>query len=213
MSGTAKRMLDLIHGLLAFSRITNKASSFVQVDLAVITHEVLSDMEVRIKETGGTIDVGPLSTIDADPLQMRQLLQNLIGNALKFRKKGEAPIVKIHGRFLDADTPDTDEDSATPLFYQLTVEDNGIGFDEKYTDRIFGVFQRLHSQSEYEGSGIGLSICRKIAERHAGSITVKSVPGMGSKFMVVLPAKNIKTEPVHETALAALTVSSGSEHE
>jgi signal transduction histidine kinase len=114
---------------------------------------------------------------------MRQLLQNLIGNALKFHAPGKVPMVKIYGEKFDT------EDAVE--FCQIIVEDNGIGFDEKYLDRIFNVFQRLHGRSEYEGTGIGLAICRKIVERHNGSICAQSTPGQGSRFIVILPIHSL----------------------
>jgi signal transduction histidine kinase len=110
---------------------------------------------------------------------MRQLFQNLIGNALKFSKKDVSPIVKVMG----------DHAGNTDGSYQITIEDNGIGFDEKYTNRIFGVFQRLHGRSEYEGTGIGLSVCKKIVERHGGTITARSKVGQGTSFIVILPSQ------------------------
>ncbi len=175
MQNAAVRMQGLINDLLAFSRLTGKAQSFAPVDLAEVVQEVVSDLEVRIERTGGRVEVGDMPIIDADPMQMRQLLQNLIGNGLKFHKK-EPPVVKVHAALLDADC-------------QIIVEDNGIGFDEKYLDRIFTIFQRLHGRSEYEGTGVGLAICRKIAQRHGGGITAKGKPGQGATFIVTLPAK------------------------
>ena len=127
-----------------------------------------------------------LPTIDADPTQMRRLLQNLIGNALKFHRPEAPPLVKISAKRLDS--PERGQR------YQILVEDNGIGFDEKYLDRIFTPFQRLYSQGKYEGTGIGLAICRKIVERHGGSITAKSRPGQGATFIVTLPVKQTRGE-------------------
>src|SRR5205823_4360376 len=112
-----------------------------------------------------------------DPMQMRQLFQNLIGNALKFHRKDEPPVVTIHGQRRNGHSPASPGGSAAGEMYEITVQDNGIGFEEKYREKIFGVFQRLHGRDEYEGTGVGLAICRKIAERHGGVITAKSVPG------------------------------------
>ncbi|MBI5098872.1 MAG: PAS domain-containing protein [Nitrospirae bacterium] len=189
MLNSAKRMQNLINGLLAFCHVTTKAQPLVHVDLSVITKEVLSDLEVRIEQTGGRVEVGDLPTLNADPLQMRQLLQNLIGNSLKFHKKDEPPVVKISGSFINSNgnNPTIGLDDGKP--YQIMVTDNGIGFDEKYAERIFGVFQRLHGRQEYEGTGIGLSVCKKIVERHGGTITAKSTPGEGTTFIVTLPVK------------------------
>ncbi len=191
MQNASERMQTLINDLLDFSRVTTKAQPFVYVDLDRVTNEVVSDLEARIEQTNGQIEISDLAAIDADPMQMRQLLQNLISNALKFNKKDEAPFIKVHGKFVDNNGENTDGTHDKEL-YQVTVEDNGIGFDEKYSDRIFSVFQRLHGRSEYEGTGIGLSICRKIAERHGGNITAKSSPGEGASFTVTLPTKQQK---------------------
>jgi two-component system, NtrC family, sensor kinase len=182
MQNAAARMSTLINDLLVFSRVTTKAQPFVPVDLAVVTREVLSDLEVRIEQTGGRVEVRDLPTLDADPVQMRQLLQNLIGNALKFHRKDVPPIVQISGELVNG-TP------GAVLRCRLVVEDNGIGIEEKYVDRLFNVFQRLHTRTEYEGTGIGLAVCRKIAERHGGTVLVESRPGEGSRFVVTLPAR------------------------
>jgi signal transduction histidine kinase len=120
-----------------------------------------------------------MPTIEADATQVRQLLQNLIGNALKFHKPGVGPVVWVEGEVVRNPAP----------VCQITVSDNGIGFEEKYLDRIFNVFQRLHGRNTYEGTGIGLAVCRKIAERHHGSITARSAPGEGSTFVVTLPVR------------------------
>lgn len=190
MQNAAERMKALIDGLLAYSRITTKGRPFVPVDLATLSQEVVSDLEVRIEQTGGRVEIGDLPTIEADPLQLRQLLQNLIGNALKFQRKEHPPIIKIHSKRVNGEGG---ESSATELC-QITVADNGIGFDEKYREDIFGVFQRLHGRNEYEGTGIGLSVCRKIVKRHGGSITAISTPGQGATFIATLPVKQPKEE-------------------
>jgi light-regulated signal transduction histidine kinase (bacteriophytochrome) len=180
MMNAASRMQFLIRDLLKFCRVTSQARPFVAVDLAAVAREVLSDLEVRIAETGAMVEVGNLPSIDADPVQIRQLLQNLIGNGLKFHKKGRPPTIRVRAESIDS------PDGGSSLL-RLLVEDNGIGFDEKYLDRIFTVFQRLHGRDEYEGTGIGLAICRKIAHRHGGSITATSAPDQGAQFAVVLP--------------------------
>lgn len=135
-----------------------------------------------------------LHSIQADRLQMQQLMQNLIGNALKFHKKGEPPHVKISGSFINKSKNGhkNKNSHSREKRYEITVEDRGIGFDEKHSERIFGTFQRLHGRSEYEGSGIGLSVCRKITERLNGNIIAKSSPGMGAKFTVTVPAEQIQ---------------------
>ena len=163
MRGAGSRMQLLIQDLLTFSRVSTKAQPFAPVDLQKIAGEVLSDLEVKIEETGASVNVENLPTIDADSLQMRQLMQNLIGNALKFRQSDKTPVINIFSR------PSAPNGNGSANKIEIVVQDNGIGFDEKYTDKIFAVFQRLHGRTEYEGSGVGLSICRKIAERHDGS--------------------------------------------
>lgn len=183
MLNAAGRMQTLINDLLSFSRITTKAQPFSKVDLAQIARDVLSDLETAVERAGAAVSLEPLPTIDADPMQMRQLLQNLIGNALKFRKPSVAPVVGISAEV------SSDNQTCT-----ISVSDNGIGFDEKYLDRIFNVFQRLHGRGAYEGTGIGLAVCRKIAERHGGSITARSKPGEGATFIVTLPMQHEKVE-------------------
>jgi PAS domain S-box-containing protein len=182
MQGAAARMQTLINDLLAFSRVIRSSQPFVPVDLAAVTREVLGDLEVRIEKTGARMQVGELPKIDADPLQMRQLMQNLISNALKFQPPKAKPIVRIQSRL------DEGGAAAAP-YYHIFVQDNGIGFDEKYLEKIFAVFQRLHGRSEYEGTGVGLAVCRRIVDRHGGSITARSQPGKGATFIVTLPAQ------------------------
>ncbi|HEY2830603.1 MAG TPA: ATP-binding protein [Thermoanaerobaculia bacterium] len=174
MQSAAKRMQVLINDLLAFSRVTTKAQPFVPVDLEHVAREVAHDLEIRMHEAAAHVEIGNLPAIDADPLQMRQLLQNLISNALKFHREGVPPHVAISGR-ADGETA------------QLIVADNGIGFEEKYAERIFTMFERLHGRGTYEGTGIGLAICRKIVERHGGEIVARSAPDAGSTFTVTLP--------------------------
>jgi light-regulated signal transduction histidine kinase (bacteriophytochrome) len=187
MQNAAQRMQALIDDLLTLSRVTTKAQPFVPVNLTQVAQEVLSDLEVFIQQNGGRVEVGELPTMDADPIQMRQLLQNLISNALKFHRDEEAPLVKIYCQMLESQENPPRGGSPVAELCQMIVEDNGIGFDQKYVERIFNVFQRLHSRSEYEGTGMGLAICRKIASRHGGSITAESTPGRGAKFIVTLP--------------------------
>lgn len=175
MQNAAGRMQVLIEDLLSFSRITTKAQPFVSVNLSTVVEGVLSDLETCIERTQGKVTVSDLPTIDADASQMRQLFQNLIGNALKFHRQDVLPEIEVSAR-INSDG-----------FCEIRVSDNGIGFEEKYVDRIFTVFQRLHSRREYEGTGIGLAICRKIVERHNGTIAAISTPGKGSTFIVTLP--------------------------
>ncbi len=187
MQDAAARMQRLIDGLLTLSRVTTHGQRFEPVDLAAVAREVVADLEVQIESVEGRVELGKLPIILADPLQMQQLLQNLIGNALKFRRIEEPPLVKVHGRFLHGRETRRSGAAASEEKCLLCVEDNGIGFEGKHGERIFDVFQRLHARDVYEGTGVGLAICRKIAERHGGAIHVSSTPGKGTVFEVVLP--------------------------
>jgi len=182
MRNAAQRMQTLINDLLSFSRVTTRARPFVSVDLDRVAREVASDLEVRIEQTGAELRLRDLPAIEADPLQMRQLLQNLIGNALKFSRPEVLPLVEVTAELQPSSNGHQGERCI------LKVTDNGIGFDQKYLPRLFGIFQRLHSRASYEGNGVGLAICRKIAERHGGSITATSRPGEGTTFVVTLSA-------------------------
>ncbi len=177
MLNSSGRMRQLINDLLAYSRVTTKIRAFLPVNLATVMQGVLSDLEVRIQQSGARIDIGELPTIDADPLQMRQLFQNLLGNALKFAKEGQPPSISVEATLPPGPRP----------MCELQFRDDGIGFDEKYLDRIFQVFQRLHGRGEYEGTGVGLAICHKIVLLHGGEITARSSPGNGATFIVSLP--------------------------
>jgi len=186
MQKAAARMQTLITDLLTFSRVTTKAHPFARVDLAEVAKEVVNDLEGRIELVKGRVELGSLPIIDAEALQMRQVLQNLIGNALKFRRPEEPPVVKVEAEIIPA------PDDPVKKLCRLTVADNCIGFDEKYLDRIFNVFQRLHTRNEYEGTGMGLAIVRKIALYHGGDITARSKPGVGSTFILTLPVDHPK---------------------
>ncbi len=176
MDYSAHRLYDLINDLLAYSRVTTRARPFTQVDLNEVARKVLNDLDLQIEQSHASIDLASLPTLEADPTQMYQLLQNLVSNALKYQQPGVEPVIEIA-------SPDSGENGT----YQIQVRDNGIGFDEKYLDRIFQPFQRLHGRDEYEGTGMGLAICRKIVERHGGSITARSSPGAGTTFIIDLP--------------------------
>lgn len=191
MLQSAGRMRRLIDDLLSFSRVASQARPFAPTDLGSIATDVVADLDVRTAQSRGYVDVGTLPTLDADPSQMRQLFQNLITNGLKFQKLDVPPIVEIRSE--PARLP-TRGDGGTVPAWRITVADNGIGFDEKYLDRIFQVFQRLHGRDEYEGTGVGLAICRKIVDRHGGTLTATSRPGHGATFIVTLPTKQTNTD-------------------
>jgi signal transduction histidine kinase len=194
MHAAATRMQALITDLLTLSRVTTRTQPFAPVDLADIMRTVASDMEVRIQQLNGQVHIDQLPTIEADPMQMSQLFQNLIGNALKFHREAEPPIVRIWGRMVQPDDETQQKNGFNQQFCQIKVEDNGIGFEEKYLDRIFEPFQRLHERGRYEGTGMGLAICRKIVERHGGAITARSTPGQGTAFLVTLPVRHYGKE-------------------
>ena len=174
MSDAAGRMRSLIDDLLMFSRVSTKGRPFVPVDLGDVASQVLVDLEMSIEEGGARVTVEGLPTVEADPVQMRQLLQNLLGNALKFRRDGVTPEVSARAEVSDH-------------VAELTVRDNGIGFDAQYATRIFRAFERLNGASAYPGTGMGLALCRKIVERHHGTIHAASEPGAGATFTVRLP--------------------------
>jgi signal transduction histidine kinase len=174
MLNAATRMQTLINDLLAFARVGSRAQNFVRVKLDAIVTDVLVDLESRMSDAGGTVHFEPMPDIEADPLQIRQLFQNLISNALKFRRPDAPPVVRIRSH----------QDDGRAI---IEIEDNGIGFEAQYAERIFGIFQRLHGRGAYEGTGIGLAICRRIVERHHGSISASGRLGEGATFRVTLP--------------------------
>jgi signal transduction histidine kinase len=176
----AGRMRTLISGLLAYSQVTTRVHPFVATDLNGVAREVLVDLETSIADAGGRVEVGPLPVIEADALQMRQLLQNLLTNAIKYRGLNRPPVVHLSAT--------NGGNNCT-----ITVADNGIGFQAEHAEKIFKMFERLHGRTQYEGCGIGLAICRKIAERHGGTIDATSVAGEGATFTVTLPVSQATT--------------------
>jgi signal transduction histidine kinase len=187
MNDAAGRMRTLIDDLLAFSRVSTQGHPFIAVDLGEIVTQVLVDLELSITDSGARVTVGALPSVEADPVQMRQLLQNLLGNALKFRRDGIVPELRFSAEVADN-------------VAELILQDNGIGFDQQYATRIFGAFERLHGAREYPGTGIGLALCRKIVERHHGTIAAESKVGHGASFTVKLPVEQA-TEGAAVTSL------------
>ncbi len=180
MQTATERMQNLLCSLLSYSRVTTRAEPFKNTDLNISLKEALSNLEIVIKAKNAEVELCDLPTVEADGIQMIQLFQNLIGNALKFVQEGKTPYIKIFSR----------EKTYATGSYEICVEDNGIGFDEKYMDQIFIPFKRLSGrESGFGGEGMGLSICKKIVERHGGGISAKSELGKGSSFFVTLPAK------------------------
>lgn len=200
MTSAATRMRSLIQDLLSYSRVASGAQPLQQVAVGTLVDEVLTDLERRIEETSAGVSVGALPVIEADPLQMRQLFQNLIANGLKFVLPGTTPEIRVWAERVASGPPHarSSRDAANPT-WRISVADNGIGFDAQYLDRIFAPFQRLHGRAEYEGTGMGLAICRRIAERHGGDITATSEIGVGSTFIVTLPER----QPEQLAGLAA----------
>jgi PAS domain S-box-containing protein len=176
MRNASGRMRDMVEGLLQLSRVTTQGKAFIPVDLSQVTSEVLHDLEGQIRRTGGRVNVEPLPTIEGDGLQLHELMQNLIGNALKYHQPGLPPEINVYAKQL-------------PGKVQILVEDRGIGFEQEDAERIFQPFQRLVGRSQYEGSGMGLAICRRIVERHGGEIAARSQPGHGTTVIVTLPSQ------------------------
>ncbi|HEX9615866.1 MAG TPA: PAS domain S-box protein, partial [Anaerolineales bacterium] len=194
MRDASDRMKEMIDDLMSYSRVATQPRTFAQVDLNQVIRQVIADLEVSLHQSGGQVQFEDLPVITADPVQMHQLLLNLVSNGLKFSRPGSPPVVKVSASL--APGADLPVDLAAPgttsrSYLQIRVEDNGTGFEEKFVERIFQPFQRLHGRSQYPGSGIGLAICRKIVEQHSGSITAHSSPGQGSTFVISLPNDQI----------------------
>jgi PAS domain S-box-containing protein len=189
MQSAATRMSMLIKDLLTLSRISSGQDRNEPIFLTQVLNIALTDLELIIEESGAVIRIDPLPTIQGDPVQLGQLFQNLLSNALKFRRPGMTPQIQVRSRIVAAaDLPATVRPARSTANYTcISISDNGIGFDEKYVDRIFQVFQRLHGKSEFAGTGIGLAICEKVAVNHGGAISATSQPGQGSTFSVYLP--------------------------
>lgn len=192
MQAAAGRMSALIHDLLAYSRVGTRPAPFEPVDLRAALADAESDLSERLRSTGGRVEAGDLPAVEADPVTLRQLLLNLVGNAVKFHRPGVPPVVRVEGRLLGGDEAPAGE--GVEAWAELVVRDNGIGFEEKHAERIFAPFQRLHGRDAYEGTGMGLAICRRIAERHGGTLTGAGEPGAGAAFTLRLPARRAPRE-------------------
>jgi signal transduction histidine kinase len=191
---SSERMRKLINDLLNYSRLSNDAL-FVSTDLNDLVKDVETDLELSIKEKGARLEVGPLPKADVIPGQMRQVFQNLLSNALKFSRQDIPPVIEIWAERVAEMKLDSAPESDGP-FVRIYIRDNGIGFNEIYLDRIFTIFQRLHSRHEYEGTGIGLALVKKIVDRHNGVLGAQSAEGAGSTFTLVLPLIQVPVPPI-----------------
>jgi light-regulated signal transduction histidine kinase (bacteriophytochrome) len=191
IESSSSRMQNLIDGLLIYSRVSSKAIPFEQVELKEVITSVLGDLAIKIQETNATIHIDDtLPAIEANPLQMRQLFQNIIGNSLKYHHQNRSPIISI--KRIESPDPPTQQN-----YIRFSIEDNGIGFEKEYQHAIFDIFQRLHTRKQFQGTGIGLSICKKIIERHQGSIRAEGIAEQGATFIITLPLQ--QNFPYQET--------------
>ena len=181
-----ERMQALIKDILLFSKTSLEKPVFVQSDLNIILSEVLTDMESNIEEKKVVIDVAQLPNLSVNPVLMRPLFHNLLSNAIKYSKKDVKPVVKVYSEF--------SSNGQNGKYCRIYIEDNGIGFEQKYSEQIFGMFKRLHLHTEFEGTGIGLALCKKIVEEHNGFITARSKVGEGSVFIISLPVVQVVEE-------------------
>ncbi len=202
MLKASERMQMLIRNLLAFSRSSTTSDTEEEVDLNHLLQTVISDLEILIEQKSAEIQVDKLPTVKIVAAQFRQVFQNLIINALKFSRDGVKPVIRINSEKVKGiDIPSlVDKERYSEDYFRIFIQDNGIGFDSRYTDQIFMAFKRLHTYEQFEGTGIGLSICKKIIDHHAGFISAESEENKGSTFIITLPA--VKT--------AESTISSGS---
>ncbi|HVU55543.1 MAG TPA: response regulator [Puia sp.] len=187
----SKRMQDLINDILRFSKISGERENFEEVDLNDVMKEVISEMEGPIREKQAEILLESLPVLPVNAVLMGPLFSNLISNSLKYSKKQVPPQIRIRHEMTNAVTNGKDMDAR---YCRIIIEDNGIGFDQKYAEQIFDMFRRLHPNAEYEGTGIGLALCKKIVEKHKGFISARSRQGEGSTFIVSLPLSNAKKE-------------------
>ena len=185
---SAERTQTLIADILDFSKISMEQSEFTQSDMNVLLNELLTDMDEEVKGKNAVITIDKLPSLYVSTRLMRPLFQNLIANALKYSKKDTQPVIRIHSDLVGGATP-KNGNGAESKYCRIFVEDNGIGFDQKYAEDIFGMFKRLHNNGEFEGTGIGLALCKKIIEQHNGFISARSKPDEGSTFIISLPLR------------------------
>jgi signal transduction histidine kinase len=191
---SAESMQNLIKDILTFSKISIEQEAFRETNLHDVLNEVLVDISGYIKEKNATVIVGELPTLHVNQGLIKPLFQNIIHNALKYSKKDLAPLIKVHSRYCTDD--DDEQKDASRKFCRIYIEDNGIGFEQKYAEQIFGMFKRLHSKNDFEGTGIGLALCKKIVEEHGGFISAKSSVDQGSTFIISLPLSLLRNATV-----------------
>lgn len=184
----AERMQNLITDILTFSKISVDTPSFVNCDMNALINEVLVDLDEEIKGKSGKVVVEKLPALSVNPSLMKPLFHNLIGNALKYSKKDTHPVVRITSE-TSAQMNGKSYVAVNPQYCRIYIQDNGIGFDQKYAEEIFGMFKRLHHNSEFQGTGIGLALCKKIVEQHKGYISARSKVNEGSTFIISLPVQ------------------------
>ena len=191
---SSERMSDLINDLLAYSRLSHPEDNFVKTNLHEIAKKVIADFDIVIHEKNATITLEKLPTVDAIPLQMNQLFHNLISNSLKFTRDNVVPEVRIRSRLLTPDELKAQRLHPKQRYCQIDIEDNGIGFEQEYAEKIFVIFQRLNGKQEYKGTGIGLAICKKIIDTHRGRIFAEGKEGNGAAFHIILPVAQLNRE-------------------
>lgn len=192
----AERMQTLIKDILTFSRISNEKDEFISTDLTALVHDIIAtDLDMELQAKKGRVLVDQLPSLHVNPGLIRPLFVNLIGNALKYSKKDEPPQVKIRSEMVPP-VQSVMSQKKQHDYCRIFIEDNGIGFDQKYAEQIFDMFRRLHVNSEFEGTGIGLAICKKIVEKHSGFITARSKVNKGSTFIISLPLLQEKLRAV-----------------
>ncbi|MCE3258935.1 MAG: two-component sensor histidine kinase, partial [Bacteroidetes bacterium] len=190
MNETSYQMQALLEDLLAYSRVKNAARVFEHTDLREMLSAVLADFNERIKEKQAVVEIkGDLCSLDVIRYQFKQLLANIINNALKFADAGRAPIIKINSEVVNGKMLMIPQLSQECDYCHLTISDNGIGFDPKYNERIFEIFERLNAKDKYPGTGIGLAICKKIIEIHHGRIVAEGVLNKGANFHIYVPMR------------------------
>lgn len=187
MLASAENMRVLIDNLLDFSRVTRMQHPFVKTDMRALIQQVIEELDLSIEDSHAFIDLQPMPDMEVNPVQIRQLFHNLLTNALKFQRPGVPLRISISSNKLTKEEKEQFKLRSARNYYKFVVSDNGIGFEDMYAERIFQLFQRLHGKAEYPGSGIGLAICRRIADNHAGMISASGQPGKGASFTIVLP--------------------------